>query len=39
VPHADIKKILNERPEWWHIFLQPAFFFADIALKHPPPIS
>jgi CRP/FNR family transcriptional regulator, cyclic AMP receptor protein len=33
VPHADIKKILNERPEWWQYFLQPAFFFADIALN------
>jgi CRP-like cAMP-binding protein len=33
IPHADIKKLLNERPEWWQYFLQPAFFFADIAVN------
>jgi CRP-like cAMP-binding protein len=33
VPHADINRLLAERPEWWPYFLQPAFFFADIALN------
>jgi len=33
VPHASINKLLVERPEWWQYFLQPAFFFADLALN------
>ena len=28
-----IRKLLNERPEWWQFFLQPAFHYGDIALN------
>ncbi len=29
---AAVRKLLNERPEWWRYFLQPALFYGDIAL-------
>ena len=30
---AAVRKLLNERPEWWQYFLQPALFYGDIALN------
>ena len=29
---AAVRKLLNERPEWWRYFLQPTLFYGDIAL-------
>jgi len=33
VAQAAVRKLLNERPEWWQYFLQPALFYGDIALN------
>ena len=29
---AAVRKLLNERPDWWRYFLQPTLFYGDIAL-------
>jgi CRP/FNR family cyclic AMP-dependent transcriptional regulator len=33
VPGATVRKLLKEKPEWWQYFLQPAFFYFDMALN------
>ena len=33
VSAADVRKLLHKHPAWWQYFLQPAIFFADIALN------
>src|SRR5208337_1063218 len=30
IPHATVKTLLNERPEWWRLLLPPTFHYADI---------
>ncbi len=32
-PLPAVRTLLAERPEWWQYFLQPAFFYGDIALN------
>ena len=29
---ADVRKLLDERPEWWRYFVEPVIFYGDIAL-------
>jgi len=29
-PQAAVRKLLDERPEWWQYFLRPAFFYGDL---------
>ena len=33
VPHAALRLLVNERPEWWQYFVAPAFFFGDLPLN------
>jgi CRP-like cAMP-binding protein len=33
VSQSTIRKLLNQTPEWWQYFLQPALFYGNIALN------
>ena len=33
VAQADVRKLLNEHPEWWRYFLEPVIFYGDTTLN------